>query len=64
MPRDAVERAHAAVTAAFRVPEVSDRLKQIGFVPWAMAPDALATHIEAETARWIRLAQDMNLQPQ
>lgn len=64
MPRDAVERSAAAVSAAFRAPEVANRLNQIGFVPWFIAPDDLTSHIEAETARWLAMARDTNIQPQ
>ena len=64
MPPDAVARSAAAVSAALRAPEVADRLKQIGFVPWFISPDDLTEHIEAETARWLAIARDINIQPQ
>jgi tripartite-type tricarboxylate transporter receptor subunit TctC len=64
MPREAVERSAAAVSAAFRAPEVADRLKQIAFVPWFISPDDLTAHIEAEIARWLAMARDINIQPQ
>jgi tripartite-type tricarboxylate transporter receptor subunit TctC len=63
MPREAVERAAAAVSGAFRTPEVADRLRQIAFIPWFIAPDDLTALIETETARWLLLAQDINTQP-
>lgn len=63
MPREAVERLAAAVTAAFRAPEVAERLKQIAFLPWFITPDDLTAHIEAETARWLAMAPDIAARP-
>jgi len=64
MPHEAVARLSTGIAAAFRTPEVADRMKQIGFVPWFIAPDDLAAHIEAETTRWIRLVQETGIAPQ
>jgi tripartite-type tricarboxylate transporter receptor subunit TctC len=64
LPAETVTRLAAAFTTALRVKEVSDRMEQIGFIPWFIAPDALQAYIDAETARWLRIAQDNNLQPE
>lgn len=63
MPREAVERLAAGVTAAFRAPEVAERLKQIAFLPWFITPYDLSAHIEAETARWLAMAPDIATLP-
>lgn len=64
LPRDSIARLSAAFAAALQVKEVADRMNQIGFVPWPIDPDSLAAYVEAETVRWLRIAQDNNLQPQ
>ena len=63
LPAETVTRLASAFTTALRVKEVSDRMEQIGFIPWFIAPDALRAYIDAETARWLRIAQENNLQP-
>jgi tripartite-type tricarboxylate transporter receptor subunit TctC len=64
LPRDLVNRIHAAVSDALQRQEVIDKLAQNGFVPWVLPPDELSTFIDAETARWVRMAQEANIHPE
>lgn len=62
MPRDVVTRLNGALVAAVKSKEVSEKLEQSGNVPWTTTPEELKSYIEAQTAKWIKLARDLNLQ--
>jgi len=51
-PRPTVERLSAAVAAAIKSPEVSERLVALGLEPVGSTPDELARQMAEDTAKW------------
>ncbi len=51
-PRPMIDRLSAAITAAIKAPEVTERLLAIGLEPVGSTPDELARREAEETARW------------
>lgn len=45
-----------AIAAALRAPAVLEHFGAIGVEPWSSTPDAFASHIEREIARWAPIA--------
>lgn len=64
MSRDLVDKLNAAVAQAVRHPDVSSRLGTIGMAPMLMSPDQFKAAIADETAKWVRLAREANIQPE
>ena len=64
IPRDVVDKLHAAITQALKQPEVKANLATIGTTPMPLAPEQLKAFIVSEIAKWTRLARDANLQPE
>ena len=64
IPRDVVDKLHAAITQALKQPEVKANLATLGTTPMPLAPEQLKAFIVTEIAKWIRLARDANLQPE
>jgi tripartite-type tricarboxylate transporter receptor subunit TctC len=64
MPRELVNKINAAVDNALKQKDVVDKYAQAGTVPLVMTPDELKAFIDAETAKWIKLAREANIQPE
>ncbi len=64
MPRELVNSINAALSDAIKQKDVVAKLELSGALPWTTTPDELKTHIEAEHTRWIRLVQELKLQPE
>jgi tripartite-type tricarboxylate transporter receptor subunit TctC len=64
MPRELVNRISAAVIQAQKQKDVVDRLASNGTTPLIMGPDELKAFMDAETAKWVRLAREANIQPE
>lgn len=64
MSRDTVNRINAAVGSALGQKELLDKLAQAGLQPWGATPDELKAHVAAQTNKWIRLAAELNMQPE
>jgi tripartite-type tricarboxylate transporter receptor subunit TctC len=64
MRRETVNRIHAAMESALRQKEVVDKFAQAATNPYFLAPDAFKQLIESETAKWLRLAREANIQPE
>ena len=64
MPRELVNRFSAAVIQAQKQPDLVARYALHGTTPLSMGPDELKSFIEAETAKWVRLAREANIQPE
>jgi tripartite-type tricarboxylate transporter receptor subunit TctC len=56
-----LERVHRAFRAALEDPLVKARLAEMGVEPVASAPEALAAHVKAETARWARVVKQARI---
>ena len=64
MPRELVNRIHAAMDSALKQKDVVDKFAQAGTLPLFLTPDELKALIESDTAKWIRLAREANFQPE
>ena len=64
MSRELVNRFNAAMNSALNQKDVVEKFQQTATVPLIMTPDQLKAHIDAETAKWIKLAKEANLQPE
>jgi tripartite-type tricarboxylate transporter receptor subunit TctC len=64
MSRELVNRIHAAVESALKQKDIVDKFAQAGTIPFFISIDDFRKLIETETAKWIKLAHDANIQPE
>jgi tripartite-type tricarboxylate transporter receptor subunit TctC len=65
MPRDVVNRINGAMAQILKDKEIAEKFAQGGgSVPMSMTPDELKAHIDAEVAKWVRLAREAKIEPQ
>lgn len=63
-PRDVQARLLAEVQRVFRLPEVLDKLRQLGLDPIISAPEELARFQQAEIAKWAKVVKESGAQAQ
>ena len=63
-PRPRVERLHRVVTAALAAPEVRKRFDELAVEPFPSTPEASATHLKAEIAKWKKVIEDAKIPKQ
>lgn len=64
MPPELVSRINAAANQALKDKDLIERYAAHGTTPLIMSPAELKAFIEAETAKWVRLAGEANIQPE
>lgn len=64
LPRQTVDKLHAAIATAIQDPQMREKLAATGMQPMVMTPDQLQAFVASEVRRWIQLAKDANIQPQ
>lgn len=64
MSKELVDKLNGAVAQALRHPDVAARLSTIGMTPMLMSAEQFKVVIAEETAKWIRLAREANIQPE
>ncbi|WP_051237640.1 Bug family tripartite tricarboxylate transporter substrate binding protein [Ottowia thiooxydans] len=64
MPLDQVNRIATAIAQALKQPELIKRLDTIGMPVAYMDPIVFKTYIESEVGKYIRLAKEVNIQPE
>jgi tripartite-type tricarboxylate transporter receptor subunit TctC len=64
MSRDIVTKINAAMNAALKQKDVIAKYAEAGTQPLVMTPEEVKTFIEAEIAKWVRLAKEANIQPE
>lgn len=64
MPKDVVVRLNAAVAKALETAEVKEKLTGIGMTPMALTPEQFGNVIATDSAKWVRLAREANIQPE
>jgi tripartite-type tricarboxylate transporter receptor subunit TctC len=64
MPRELVNRLSSAVAQALKQKDVVDKLATSGTIPFIIGPDELKAFMDAETAKWVKLAREANIQPE
>jgi tripartite-type tricarboxylate transporter receptor subunit TctC len=62
-PRDVVARLNDATVRALRSPDISERMKQIGFDVVASTPDEFGRFMRDEVERWTRVVQRGGIKP-
>jgi tripartite-type tricarboxylate transporter receptor subunit TctC len=63
-PRDLVMRIRDDVAAVLQIPEVRQRLLDIGGNPSGELPDEFATRVRTEIAKWQKVARTAGIKPQ
>jgi tripartite-type tricarboxylate transporter receptor subunit TctC len=64
MPKEAVTRLHRDVAAVLQMPDVKQRLLDIGGEPGGQTPEEFDARIRAEIARWIKVARVAGIKAQ
>jgi tripartite-type tricarboxylate transporter receptor subunit TctC len=64
MSRERVNAINAATNKALKQQTVVDKFAQGGLIPFIKTPDELKALIDAETARWIKLAREAHIRPE
>jgi len=62
-PTAIIEKLNAAVKQIKQTPAVKQQLSTLGAVSWDMTPDELGTLLERELAKWTKVVQAGNIQP-
>ncbi len=63
-PREVVARLHTEVQRVFRLPDVQERLRQLGLDPLLGGPEDLARFQQAEITKWARVVKESGAQAQ
>ena len=61
MPADIVARLNAEIVKALAMPDLRDRLQNLGTTPVGSSAAELAAHVQAEIARWTRVVKAAGL---
>ena len=56
-----VDTLNAQVARILDLPDVKERLQQIGFDGASSTPGAAAAHMKAETDKWTKVVRDANI---
>lgn len=63
MPRSVVDRLSTAMDEILRMPDVRERLASMGLEVAVPGPAAMKAKLEDDAARWVRLAQELDIKP-
>ena len=63
-PRDLVMRIRDDIAAVLQIPDVRQRLLDIGGIPSGEPPDEFATRVRADIAKWQKVAKAAGIKPQ
>ena len=63
-PRDVVDRLNAEITKVVQLPEVRNRLMELGAEPGPMKPAEFAAWVQSEVNKWTRLVKEAGIQPE
>jgi tripartite-type tricarboxylate transporter receptor subunit TctC len=61
LPKDIVEKVNREIARAVSIPEVQQRLRHDGLIAEIMSPEGLSNYIDAETARWRPVLDQLGL---
>lgn len=64
MARDQVVRISNAVAQALKSPDMAEKYATGGSAPLILNQDELRAFIDSETAKWVKLAREANIQPE
>lgn len=60
-PRAVIDRLNAAVVKVIRMPEVSEKIREMGYTPTGSSAQELGDFLKAEAAVWARVIQDADI---
>ena len=60
-PKPVIDRLHAEITKALKLPDIQERFATIGAEPIGSIPDRLAAHLKRETDRWSAIIRERNI---
>jgi tripartite-type tricarboxylate transporter receptor subunit TctC len=60
-PKDIIDRWNREIVRIVALPEVNQRLRQLGFDPVANSPDEFAQRIKTEGAKWDKVAKEAHI---
>lgn len=60
-PKPVIDRLHAEIVRALALPEVKERLNNVGFELVGGTPDEFAAFIKSEIAKWNRVVRDAHI---
>jgi len=63
-PRDVVDRLNAEITKVVQLPEVRNRLMDLGAEPGPMKPAEFAAWVQSEVNKWTKLVREAGITPE
>jgi len=63
MPKAVVDKLAGAMDQVMRLPDVRERLVGMALVVSPPGPDEMKRQLEADAARWVKLAQELDIKP-
>ncbi|HEX2216752.1 MAG TPA: tripartite tricarboxylate transporter substrate binding protein [Xanthobacteraceae bacterium] len=60
-PKPIVDRLYKEIAEIVQLPEVSGKLKSLGFVPVGNSPEEWGKRVDAEIAKWAKVIKDANI---
>jgi tripartite-type tricarboxylate transporter receptor subunit TctC len=60
-PKPVVDRIYKEVAAIVKLPEVSEKLKSLGFVPVGNTPEQWGKRVDAEIEKWAKVIKDAKI---
>lgn len=63
-PKEIVDRLQQEIKASVAMPDVNERLTELGFDPVADTPTEFTAHIKSEIAKWSRVVRDAKIKPE
>jgi tripartite-type tricarboxylate transporter receptor subunit TctC len=63
LPKPVVDKLAAAMEQVLRMPDVRERLVGMALEVAAPGPEEMKRKVEADAARWVKLAQELDIKP-
>ena len=63
-PKEVISRIHRDVAEVLRLPEVKQRLSDLGAEPGGQSPEQFDARVRSEIATWIKVAKSAGIKPQ
>ena len=60
-PKPIIDRLHKEIAAIVKLPEISEKLKSLGFVPVGNTPEEWGKRVDAEIVKWAKVIKDAKI---